>query len=220
LGTTANAEGNVQLSWEAPIGYVEFPDGYQFCLFEKEDDLITSESVARSQLERIIIASREKYSEEFAEITERAKKIYQEYKEELFGGKDMPEFTFEDFAELKANYYMIEDARNMYQDAILKAGYINNDHDSFGFKIDNSGGAPILKIIGMDFEYFEKDPERTAKIQQYRQTNDNSWPLEPEVHEHIPAGLAMAQDLGQKISEERIQNLMLIWGRRFGINVD
>ena len=32
LGTIT--QGDVELRWEKPLGYVEFPDGYQFCLFE------------------------------------------------------------------------------------------------------------------------------------------------------------------------------------------
>jgi len=47
---------NVRLSWERPIGYAKFPDGFGFVLFEKEEGLLDAEEAKESlvqELERI-----------------------------------------------------------------------------------------------------------------------------------------------------------------------
>lgn len=156
--------GDIELRWEKPLGYVEFPDGFQFCLFESEPDL--QMQVSQTLADAIKEASSE-YAEEFSHTRERAKQIYDERKD-LIGGfieDDMSgepgqlgddELSFDEFAYLKA-YHLVQEAGEMLGVAVLERGYNNGDTDDYAFRI-RKGDRPVLEIIGFDFEYFRKIP--------------------------------------------------------------
>jgi hypothetical protein len=64
------------LKWETPVGYVEFPDGFQFTLFEYIDgDMATEESAAEQALEKIIIDNKEAYAEEYQEVQNKVDQL-------------------------------------------------------------------------------------------------------------------------------------------------
>lgn len=71
-------KGDVQARWEKPLGLVEFPDGYQFCLFEFEPGLAKGEP---GGIIEVILAAPEEYREEFEEVKRRAREIYETRKD-------------------------------------------------------------------------------------------------------------------------------------------
>ncbi len=190
LGTIE--QGDVSLRWEKPVGFVEFPDGYQFALFEKEPDL--QDDSAPHDITRAIIDSKEAYQEEFDAVKEAAKIIYDErddllYKEvnkvskaplfqrvrKLLRGKSdatdamnddvaEDELTFDEFAELKAKS-LRDEAKELLEHTMYKKGYVNSDLDGYAINVQK-GDRVRLNIVGFDFEYYEKDPERAYEILQ------------------------------------------------------
>lgn len=182
---------DIELRWEKPLGFVEFPDGYQFCLFESEPDLQTNSP--RHQLTRVIMDSAEEYAEEFEQTRERARQIYHE-RQDLLWGFDTgdttaarpkwfaisraarrrnrvhevqprpDELTFQEFAQLKA-HYLIEEARELLSQTMWSRDYINSDMDGHAFRV-RKGKRPKLEIIGFDFEYYQKDPHDAERVKQ------------------------------------------------------
>ncbi len=173
LGTIR--QGDIELRWEKPLGYVEFPDGYQFCLFESEPNLKTDGP--KHQLAREILDSADEYTEEFEQVRERAKQVYDERKDLLRGFDDRDaevakpnELTFEEFAQLKANY-VVEEAKELLSQITLDHGYANSDMDGYAFRL-HKGNRPTLEIIGFDFEYYAKDPKTVEHITRSRQQSN------------------------------------------------
>ena len=180
-------KGDIEERWEKPLGYVEFPDGFQFCLFESEADLRMD--VQEALADEIKEAASE-YSEEFTHIRERAKQLYDERKD-LLGGFDRDdvimkpkrfafsraarrekkaykerlqpdELSFEEFASLKA-YHMVQKAGELLGLTVVEQGYSNSDTNDYAFRI-RKDKRPILEIIGFDFEYFKKSPQAVDTI--------------------------------------------------------
>lgn len=197
LGTIR--QGDVELRWEKPLGYVEFPDGYQFCLFESELGL--KSDTPRHQLAREIMDAPEEYADEFEQTRERAKQIYDERKDLLWGYEDRDaaankpkrftipraarrhrkayeakpkpdELTFEEFAQLKANY-LVDEARELLSQTMWDHDYTNSDMDGYAFRL-HKGKRPTIEIIGFDFEYYRKDPKDAERIKQNVQRSNYS----------------------------------------------
>jgi hypothetical protein len=96
LGTIR--KGDIGLKWEKPIGYVEFPDGYQFCVFESDPGLKKSNvsfSSLQYDLEREILESKDRYKAEYDDVCLRSKDIYRDRKDLLsrYGFSDTPKKT-------------------------------------------------------------------------------------------------------------------------------
>ncbi len=183
LGTIK--QGNIELHWEKPLGYVEFPDGYQFCMFEAESGMETASPTY--QLELSILNSMGVHAEEFARIQQRAKEIYDERGDLLWAYEDrresqrafskkinfwkkasddspvVDELAFREFAALKAAY-IVDEARELLSQTMYRHGYGNYDRDGHGFRLRKEGEQTVLEIIGFDFEYYENEPEHAKKV--------------------------------------------------------
>lgn len=232
LGTIR--KGDVELRWEKPLGYVEFPDSYQFCLFESEPDLNTD--APRYKLAHEIMDSSEEYTEEFEQTRERAKQIYDERKDLLRGfdyrdaatkpkrfaisraarrhkhnyeAQPKPdELTFEEFAQLKANY-LIDEARELLSQTMWDHDYTNSDMDGYAFRL-HKGKRPTIEIIGFDFEYYRKDPKDAERIKQNVQhSNENgdsanmrAYPVLDTRAIALAASYGMSEQMGYKLSSQ------------------
>lgn len=184
LGTIE--QNGVRLRWEKPVAYAEFPDGYQFCLFESEGDLDTDWPTFELRL--AVEDAAELYQGEFAALQAKSKRVLAERtdlipdylrekpeqpkrfaflrgsrKHKNDEGKELKhdELTFQEFAELKANMLVLQ-ARQMLTDTMHEMGYTNSDLDGYGFRVstDNRIG---LDIIGFDFEYYSYEPSTAAE---------------------------------------------------------
>jgi hypothetical protein len=156
----------VQLSWERPIGYVEFIDGYQFCLFEKEPDLQVESP--KDQLVAEYLAEPAAFADEYRATVERAQEICRLRPDLLennagdatnaLAGVGIDELTYHEFAELKADFLEIE-ARVLLEQTVHDQGRAITDRSvGYGFSIQH-GDHPSIKIIAFDFEYYENDPD-------------------------------------------------------------
>lgn len=68
-------EGDVALRWEKPIGFVTYPDGFQFTVFEYEEGIKAGYSSEIAQdLTRRIMAHPNEYQQEYAQIRAEATK--------------------------------------------------------------------------------------------------------------------------------------------------
>lgn len=187
LGTVT--KGDVSLHWEKPLGYVEFPDGYQFCLFARESGLIDQ---PLQLLTEAITDSAEAYRDEFTAVSHRAREIYRNrpdlltdagigeqvlqprrfavskasrrYNRAVRGRPDAEALTFKEFARLKAQYLILE-ATDLLTQIIHDKGYVNSDQDGYAYKVHSDVRAG-LEIVGFDFEYYLRHPRRAARIQE------------------------------------------------------
>jgi hypothetical protein len=188
---------DIKLHWEKPLGYVEFPDGYQFCLFEKEPDL--DSRLPAYQLAREIMAVPERYTEEFEETRKRAREIYDSRRDLLWAydqigvPNEQPKrfaisraarrhnreyehqrnLSFQEFARIKART-LVDGAQELLSRTMWGQGYINSDVDGFAFRIGQGEERPTIEIIGFDFEYYRKHPEGASKEEQYLQDSKNT----------------------------------------------
>jgi hypothetical protein len=181
------SQGKISVDWERPIGFVTYPDGFQFSVFEYEQDLISDNMPSR--LAEEISAHREQFEEEYKLINSLSQKYkdhravlaFEEYRplEILFKTamkslgietKSSLQLTFEEFAMVKAEQ-MTRQARELMFQSVLQNEYTNNDYDGFAYRIHTSGEVK-LDIVGFDFEYFAKiSPERAAEIRENHEEN-------------------------------------------------
>lgn len=198
LGTVR--QGDIQLRWEKPLGYVEFPNGYQFAMFESEPGLDAHYPL--EQLVQEIVSNRDQFQDEYTQIAKQAKAIYEErtdlvkhldshnnplpkpkrfaftkasrqYKKEYQSLPAADELTFEQYAERKARI-MIGEGKDLLADTILSQGYVNSDNDGYDIIVTKGNGVdkrPGLSIIGYDFEYYTADPSHVRHRQNTKLRN-------------------------------------------------
>lgn len=227
LGTIK--QGDVQLKWEKPLGYVEFPDGYQFCLFESDPGL-KEKQCSRHDIEREVVKLIDEYRQEYDAVSQRAKEIYRDRRDLLeyvvskkqsskiikfisgiFNKKgnanrlQPDELTIEEFAEVKAR--SLESAALALLDKItLEHDFVNRDNTGYAISL-RPGQHPILGVIGYDFEYYAKDPneaKRRREAYESRLTDDESVRMKATgISGDRPivtaASYALLEDIGYKL---------------------
>jgi hypothetical protein len=187
LGTIER--GDIQLKWEKPLGYVEFPDGYQFCLFESDPDLKTMDGSDLTRgIEQEIMKSMGRYQVEYDDVRLKAKEIYEhrrdlcgyawedgsrlnliEFIKNIFHSKkehhDYPlpdELTVEEFVELKAKHLQSE-AFDLLRQTALDNGYVNKDLTGHVISL-RPNQQPFVEITGFDFEYYVSDQDEATRL--------------------------------------------------------
>jgi len=162
--------------WENPVGYVEFPDGYQFSVFESEPDLGNTMPVYK--LTDAIKAAPNEYAEEFEQLRSQAQEILNNKLDNIpihlrpDASGNFPDLTYEEFAEIKANF-MESYAKELLSNRTNELGYTNRDMDGFAF-IVHTEPKPKLEIIGFDFEYYRRDPDSAQQqIDRIAERNEN-----------------------------------------------
>ena len=165
IGTTNS--GDVDMRFEHPVGFVEYPDGYSFTMFEKEEhmwpigDFGRGERAVQGMYAYEMIDNPEHYECEFqiykglAEVIEESPEIFDI---EIKSGRIKTPLDFESFAKVKAEFD-IDMAGLMYDRTLAKHGFNNTDHDGYAFKIYKSSEQrrARLEMIGFDFEYYKFD---------------------------------------------------------------
>lgn len=152
--------GEIEVSWEHPIGYVLYPDGFSFVIFDYEEDLIEGKSINLKLAQRIL-DFKDQFLEEYRSVVGLVSGL----------SKGSLEISFEDFSRAKA-LRMESKARAFMQEIMIEKGYTNRDFNNYLYRIKD-GGRPRLEIAGFDFEYFSKLPleqiperlERQRRIQ-------------------------------------------------------
>jgi hypothetical protein len=187
LGTIR--QGDIILHWEKPLGYVEFPDGYQFCLFESDPNLSENQLGYQSALHTLtkeIYDSPDEYKKEYEDFLIRTKEIYENRKDLLpisdnhrsrsfkllhiaqhlrkpkKKDKESSELSYEDFAQLKA-FHMFNSGQLLLNKTMLEQGYINNDNNGYSYSIKKDKRVS-LEITAFDFEYYSKNYTKAKSI--------------------------------------------------------
>lgn len=178
---------NIQLHWETPLGFVEFPDGYQFCLFDFEADIENEGKDARNDLESSIVKNPEFFQSEYERINREAAELYKErpdlirrvdpastvnkrkgFAKILGRAQQSATLSYEDFAELKA-HYLLEEAQKLYSDTLVELGYQSRDSNRGKVEtIRHIDDKIIIDVFGFDYEYLEKDPVQAELIRKRR----------------------------------------------------
>src|SRR3989344_1484560 len=183
--------GNISVDWEKPIGFVNYPDGFQFAIFEYEKDLVNDHDIV-DRLAEAIGQNRERFEQEYEFISGLAQK----YKDspEVLAPEDRkserglrrvmqllrtqktsaPQLSFEDFSRVKA-LRMERQARELMQESVFQNEYHNSDTDGYAFRVNTDEGVK-LEIVGFEFENFEKvSPERARGSQRSHQIFEKEW---------------------------------------------
>lgn len=185
-------QGNINLTWEKPVGFVEYPDGFQFSVFEFEEGL-QGDTWFNQQLAEGIMNHREQFEDEFVLLCSLASKFknspelsgYQN-RDSVSGlkaivqwlrrSKPKPEepesLTYEGFAKVKA-FRMERQAGRLMRETVLNLGYTNSDIDGYAYRIHSNKDELKLEIVGFDFEYYrETSAERLAEIRERQNEHD------------------------------------------------
>tara|TARA_B100000315_G_C14576959_1_gene588368 strand:+ start:111 stop:1556 length:1446 start_codon:yes stop_codon:yes gene_type:complete len=183
-------QDDIKLSWEKPVGYANFADGYQFTLFEFEDGLTSN---PLTPLAYAIIDNRDQYEDEFQEVSKNLRNYWNHesitfwYDDDTFMGKlkyklfgtenpkNTPKISFEEFARVKA-FIMWNDAKGLLDEQMIRLGCDNSDVDGHLFRVNSFNGRPQLEIVGFDFEYFfpssENMENRLRNYQDFKQEEE------------------------------------------------
>lgn len=171
-------QDRIKLSWERPIGYVIYPDGFQFSIFGLEEGLLgLSESVR--QLVKEILNNRQHFEKEFQAISTLAYHFTDNRYVLAFAEneKQSPsQLSFEEFAMAKA-VRMQRQAKELMKETLIRNNYDNSDLDGYAFSVHDSENLR-LEIVGFDFEYFlktsptESIDERLERHKDYMRKNE------------------------------------------------
>ena len=175
------------ISWEKPIGYVEYPDGYSFTVFEFEEGLMGDYHIT-PQLARAIQEHREQFEDEYHRVSSLTSKYLEsdlaflssrnrsaQRKANLWNSLAInrwraPALSYEAFSRVKA-LKMQRNAVQRMKEIIFENGYEAHDLDGYAFRI-NTDKEVKLEVVGFDFEYFfsitkEEISERKAHLRQH-----------------------------------------------------
>lgn len=180
-------QGRIELKWEKPVGFVLYPDGFQFAIFEYERGLIPIYEI-HDRLTKEILKHRKQFEEEYNLIANLLQRRF-DTSVSLSWSARLKEFiskiTFSEFAHVKS-YRMIEQAYSLMGEMRIRNGYYNEDSDGYAYKIDTNRELR-LEIIGFDFEYFFEmlSEDRVKFLELYRN---------PEKKNSIVPGLPLRYD--------------------------
>ena len=184
-------QDDIKINWEIPLASVNFPDDFQFTIFKYEDNLIEKHEADKKLVEQIL-EHREGFEEEFhiikkmttkfkddprvidsnfANTESKLRKILELIK--ITKTKQIPKFTFEDFARTKA-MIMLEQADLLAEKVTTNNGYADIDGSDCLYKINLISNKPQLERLGIDLEYHHKytPDELDNAIEEKKETNN------------------------------------------------
>lgn len=167
-------DGDVHVEWETPLGYVQTPDGYTFCLFAFDQRMVRENEIAiifeqekidAALMKKIydhILAHPDVYAEDWeqmhgmADIVYRHPELFDIDIQSSFSSKRKPTIIYDDFARVYARR-LIDRSANVLSDAIVDRGFINTDTDGYERRIhvDPETQRMIVDIVAFDFEFYE-----------------------------------------------------------------
>jgi hypothetical protein len=168
----------IHVKWERPLGYVEYPDGFAFGIYEFESGLV-GENTAESALYLNIIEHPEDFEAEFAACSADMQRFTntpfvreaRDVRGTRFGSAIFGKMSktpkalrqplkFDEFAAAKARQMMIS-ADHAQADVQIERGLVDHDDDGTLYRVP--AGKAELEIIGLDFERYAKiTPDKIA----------------------------------------------------------
>ncbi len=161
----------ISVAWEQGLAAAEFPDGYQFVLFEKIDAVFGLEP-GMNELASGIFNHREWYEEEYQKMLLKAAEIIQDperfgvsfyedrslvqrLKDSIFQ-KGEVDISYETFSYVKAGA-MIRKSRSLSSKVLIEHDLSSDDAD-FAYKViaNNEKKKIHLEAIEYDLEYFSR----------------------------------------------------------------
>jgi hypothetical protein len=191
-------EDRIKLCWEEPLGYVEYPDGFQFGIFTFQEGLDNNLSTTELQLR--IEEDRSNFEAEYSQIVEAAQ-MYKDHpavshvpgdrpakrslRQKLGWGKPPQDdaVSFEAFARMKARR-LIDRANGLYKETLREAGFESEDRNR-GIALRLQAERTGVEVTGFDFEYLRRvSPDRVAEVTRNTEEYIASYPrsVVPVVH--------------------------------------
>ncbi len=147
-------KGSVRLTWEKPLGYVEYPDGFSFVVFEHE-----GKKIKISEFRRQILEHKDKFQTEFESVNRLQLKY------------GCPQLGFEEFAKIKSEI-SLRQSEFLYAQSLVELGYENTDEDRFNmFRVKMVDDKPMFELVGMDLERMRKVPVGQINKHQFASTD-------------------------------------------------
>lgn len=178
-------DSEISLSWEDPLGYVEFPDGFQFVVFEDKGDLIEGKDSMNALVE-YIMKNKKQFMDEYVEVCNTAMKFLGKeptfkdgeqglwqgmrrvlFKAGIWKNEVAQHIPFKFFARIKVALLMSK-ATELKDIAMCEAGWRSGDFSiNHGWKI--GADETLLELFTFDFELLKKlsaevQPERLKEI--------------------------------------------------------
>ena len=150
---------DLQITWERPIGFVTYPDGYQFCMFEKVPNALDYKLSSIGAIEHEIESRPTVYAEEYAAIRQETARFIAAHHDQIRSLKAGEELTFSQFAAAKVEALTDQGERDVEKE-ILRAGYVDRDHKGFVIMTpatQSKEGRTTLQLVGIDYEFFTSD---------------------------------------------------------------
>jgi len=171
-------EDNVVVCWEKPVASVNFPDDFQFTVFEFEEGFGDYENT-RDVYVQTISEQKELYEQEFSAVKQLSEKFKNDPRVFSFEERmsenglkkflkwfkknkdEVPELTFEDFARIKT-FCSFDRAGELREQRMTMNGFVDRDKSDYSYKIlQQPYQKPKLEILGFDFEYIDVLSEKT-----------------------------------------------------------
>lgn len=169
LSENETIANRVQVSFERPIGFVEYDDGFQFAVFEHIDKQLMGEREAGEFIVKEIMENRPEFEQEFQKVRERVAQLIKE--PELLANRNLgnrilhekrmhvtnTELSFEQYARSKATH-TLDMAKYLRDREFAKRRLHNRDMGGYEFAISDHENC-LINIIGFDTEltFEEKD---------------------------------------------------------------
>lgn len=210
-------EKGFSVTWETPLACVQFPDGFEFSIYEYAEDLLPQDS-ARDEVTAMIHRHQEEYTHELETLLPVARKLMKDtsWRFPSLGGTPLfrgileklgllqPGLSFDEFAEVKARKLM-NDARYALSRITAENGYRNRDTDGYSYRILQKPEGEELQILGFDFEYYvadeddKKDLKRMDESHWFYEVNFSStWYAQP-----MPCALYLAMLAAEGVDIEK-----------------
>ncbi len=178
LGMVEMGDGSMQAHWERPVGYVQFPDGFSFCVFEPEKRLAEAKPHAdfqehlrsvTAELQQAILQVPELYQEEFRTVQARANQIFADRPDILRNfdtGVPNPAgaLTFDEFALLKARHVVSAVPGNLRR-VMWGMGVVDGDEEGYYLHVlaGSASYKPRLDVSAFDYEYYFHDAAEASR---------------------------------------------------------
>ena len=214
------SEGPIRISWEKPVGAVEYPDGFSFTVFEFEEGL--REFAPVEEAASIIENDKATFAEEHQLVQERMQQYLThplvrkaadgesiklpKRRFPMFRRSLLP-LDYSIFAETKAQY-LCDAADTAIKEKLIDAGYVIADSAPAEAYRLLRGESLVVEKVGFDYEQYIHNSARAKEIRQGAEESRNLYPgLEiPAQLEskplHLAAYLALLERDGRPLSAE------------------
>jgi hypothetical protein len=183
--------------WEEAVGYVEYPDGFSFCVYRFEPGL--SPDFPETELKASMRANRAGLQGELDDISQRATQFMDhpyvraaQHSEpepgvaskvrgrlgRLLGRSEAGAPTgnadhFDEYVAIKTSH-MAERAALITKDTIEELGMTNTDQDGFAYRMPDPS-EPVVEVVGFDYEYLKPLTGQTDREKREQRDRHNPY---------------------------------------------